>query len=293
MEPPAGRSGLQSALAIFRTELNLKPGPRAWQQRLFRVVFESDTPSGRTFDIGLLVLIVASVLAVCLETVAGIEARWGGALRAAEWVFTISFTAEYLLRLSIVSAPRAYATSFFGLVDLAAVLPSFLSLVVADQHYFSVVRALRLLRVFRILKLAPYVAEGSSLAAALLASRRKILVFLAFVLTAVLIIGAVMYQIEGPASGFTSIPISIYWAIVTLTTVGYGDIAPQTPLGRTVAGLVMILGYGIIAVPTGIVTVELAQAGRAGHAHCGACGRAGHDVDAVHCKYCGELLTLQ
>ena len=278
-------------MTIFRSEQNLRPGPAPWQKGLFRIVFESDTPGGRRFDITLLFLILFSVLVVCLETVSSLQTRYGPALRAAEWVFTITFTLEYVVRLAVVSRPRVYATSFFGLVDLIAALPAYLSLLFSGSQYLLVVRSLRLLRVFRILKLAPYIAEGSSLAAALAASRRKIFVFLAFVLTAVLIIGALMYQIEGPQSGFTSIPISVYWAIVTLTTVGYGDIAPETPLGRFVAGLVMILGYGVIAVPTGIVTVELA-AGRGRGRVCSRCNVEGHEPDAKYCKYCGEHLAV-
>jgi voltage-gated potassium channel len=223
--------------------------------------------------------------------VSSIRARWGGPLRALEWSFTLLFTLEYLLRLVSVGRPLRYALSFFGVVDLLAVAPTYLSLVVSGTQSLIVIRALRLLRVFRILKLAQFVGEARQLQAALAASLRKITVFLVTVLNLVLIVGALMYLIEGEENGFASIPDSIYWAIVTLTTVGYGDIAPQTVLGKALASTVMILGYGIIAVPTGIVTVELAGV----HRHvstqaCRECSSEGHDTDALHCKYCGGKL---
>lgn len=268
------------------------PGSR-WRSKLHEVIFEADTPAGKAFDVALLVAILASVLVVVLESVPSVRADHGRKLWAAEWVFTILFTVEYLLRLISVRQPARYARSFFGIVDLLAVLPTYLSVMVPGAQAFLVVRALRLLRVFRILKLGEFLGEARMLGLALRASVRKIVVFLGVVLVMVLIIGSVMYLVETPESGFTSIPQSIYWAIVTLTTVGYGDIAPQTVLGRILASLVMILGYGLIAVPTGIVTVELSQAGRTklvSTQACPNCGLQGHDPDARHCKHCGALL---
>ena len=268
--------------------------PRSpWRLRLHEIIFEADTPAGKAFDVSLLVAILASVLVVVLESVPSVRASYGRALWIAEWVFTVLFTVEYLLRLIAVRQPARYARSFFGVVDLLAVLPTYLSLLVPGAQTLLVVRALRLLRVFRILKLGEFLGEARLLLLALRASVRKILVFLAAVLVLVLIIGSLMYLIETPESGFTSIPQSIYWAIVTLTTVGYGDIAPQTVLGRILASLVMILGYGMIAVPTGIVTVELSQTGRGKAVStqaCPSCGIGGHDPDARYCKYCGSSL---
>jgi voltage-gated potassium channel len=265
-------------------------GPR-WRARLHEVIFEADTPAGRAFDVGLLIAILVSVLAVMLESIPDIRARYGVALRALEWVLTVAFTIEYVLRLLAVEQPWRYARSFFGLVDLLAVAPTYLALVVPEAHTLMVIRAIRLLRVFRIFKLAQFLGEARLLTTALRASRRKIIVFLGGIVTTVIIVGTLMYVIEGEANGFTSIPTSMYWAVVTMTTVGYGDIAPQTTLGRFLAALLMILGYGIIAVPTGIVTVELAQASRAVSSQaCPACGAEGHDEDATHCKYCGAAL---
>ncbi len=270
-----------------------------WRERIGRVIFETDTPAARTFDVVLLWAIVASVVAVVLESVPSVRAAYGPALRAAEWTFTLAFTVEYVLRLLTAGRERRYAFSFFGLVDLLAILPAYLALLLGGTPYLAVLRALRLLRVFRVLKLARYLGEASVLAQALTASRAKITVFLTFVLTAVLVVGAAMYVIEGPTRGFDSIPTSVYWAIVTLTTVGYGDISPQTPLGRALAAALMIVGYGVIAVPTGIVTTEIARAGDRRDAErrrvaelrvCGACGLAGHGEDARYCRRCGAEL---
>ena len=262
------------------------------RHRVHEIIFESDTRVGRLFDAILLWIIVLSVGAVMLEIVASIRDRYGDTLRVVEWIFTVLFTVEYALRLVSVRRPLAYATSFFGVADLLAVLPTFLGLFVPGSHYLLIIRVLRLLRIFRIFKLAEHLTEADVLYRALRASRRKISVFLLTVLTLVVIIGALLYVVEGEEHGFTSIPISIYWAVVTLTTVGYGDISPQTPLGRTLAAAVMIIGYGIIAVPTGIVTVELAQATRKGVTtqSCPSCGAQGHDADAAFCKYCGSGL---
>jgi voltage-gated potassium channel len=267
---------------------------RPWRDRLFEIIFEADTPAGKWFDIVLIVVILLSVLTVMLDSVASIRARHGRSLYALEWFFTILFTAEYILRLLCVGKPLRYAVSFFGIVDLMAILPTYLSLVVFGSRYLAVVRILRVLRIFRILKLGHHTKEAGVLKAALYASRRKILVFFSVVLTLVVIIGSLMYVIEGPTNGgFTSIPQGVYWAIVTLTTVGYGDISPQTPLGQFLASIVMILGYSIIAVPTGIVTVQWSQASMRRQTNtqaCPNCSAEGHDADARHCKFCGAKL---
>ncbi len=269
-----------------------QPSPIPWRHRLFVIIFGHETPAGRAFDLALMAAIAASVATVMLESMAEVRARFGTALVVAEWAFTILFTIEYLLRLLSVRHPRSYALSPLGIVDLLSILPTYLSLLLGGAQTLTVIRALRLLRVFRVLKLPSYTSEASHLTAALHASRRKITVFVFTVLTVVLIVGSLMYLIEGPENGFISIPRSVYWAIVTLTTVGYGDIAPKTGVGRFVASAVMILGYGIIAVPTGIVTAELVSMDRGASPgrRCPDCQRAGHDADAQHCKYCGEPL---
>lgn len=263
-----------------------------FRQRLHEVVFEAETPGGKFFDVVLLIAICLSVSAVCLESVRSIRESHGAALRAAEWIFTVLFSIEYVLRLIAVRRPLRYARSFYGIVDLLAVLPTYLSLFVAGTQSLLVIRALRLLRAFRVLKLTEYVGEARMLNAALAKSVRKIIVFLGAVLTVVLIAGSLMYLIEGEQNGFTSIPRSVYWAIVTMTTVGYGDIAPQTVVGQALASLLMIMGYGIIAVPTGIVSVEMAQAARdaVNTESCPSCGAEGHADDAKFCKYCGAGL---
>jgi len=263
------------------------------RNKLHEVIYEAETPAGRAFDVALICIIVLSVVIVTLESIRSIRENYGDLIFTLEWTFTILFTIEYVLRLLSVEKPVRYATSFFGIVDLLAIIPTYLSLFVPGSQYLLVIRILRLLRVFRILKLTEYLTEANVLKRALHASQRKISVFLLTVVTLVVIIGSLMYVIEGEANGFTSIPVGIYWAVVTLTTVGYGDISPQTPLGQTLASLVMILGYGIIAVPTGIVSVELAQATRQGQTStqsCPACSAEGHDADAAHCKYCGAKL---
>lgn len=282
--PPQSKSKAVSAEA--------RPPAGGWRGRLHEVIFEAETKAGRAFDIALIGLILLSVLAVMLESSRGVRARYGSELYAAEWAFTLLFTVEYLLRLLSVRRPLRYALSFYGVVDLLAIIPTYLSLIVPGSHYLLVVRILRLLRIFRILKLAEHLSEADVLMRALRASRRKISVFLLTVLTMVVIIGTLLYVIEGEENGFTSIPVGIYWAVVTLTTVGYGDISPKTPAGQTLAALVMIIGYGIIAVPTGIVTVEIAQAARkpVSTQACPECSAEGHDADAVHCKYCGARL---
>jgi voltage-gated potassium channel len=263
-----------------------------WRARGHEIIYESDTAAGKAFDVALILAIILSVLTVMLESVAGYQREYGGTLRRMEWVLTILFTIEYGLRLLCVSRPARYAKSFFGVVDLLAIIPTYLSLLLPGVHYLVVIRALRILRVFRVLKLANYMAEVDVLMRGLRASARKILIFMYAVLTLVVILGSLMYLIEGPEHGFTSIPRGVYWAIVTLTTVGYGDISPQTSAGQALASVIMILGYGIIAVPTGIVSVELARVTNlsvSGQA-CPSCSAEGHDPDAVHCKFCGQAL---
>ncbi len=267
--------------------------PRArWRRVLHQVIFEADTPSGRLFDLLLIVCIVASVIAVMLDSISGVQEQYSRLLYRVEWGFTLIFTVEYLVRLVCVGRPLKYATSFYGVVDLLAIAPTFLSLLLPGTQYLLVIRLLRILRIFRILKLVTYLGEAQHLMQALRASSRKIAVFLFAVLNMVVIFGSLMYLIEGPENGFTSIPRSIYWAIVTLTTVGYGQVAPQTALGQTMASVVMILGYGIIAVPTGIVTVEMSQAfgSKVSARACPECSAEGHAVDARYCKYCGSAL---
>jgi voltage-gated potassium channel len=266
--------------------------PSGVRRKLYEIIFEAETPAGKAFDIVLLIAIILSVIAVLLESVAAIRARYGDWLRAFEWVMTILFTIEYGLRLFCVGKPLRYARSFYGIVDLMAIVPTYLSTFVIGAQSLIVIRALRLLRVFRVLKLVHFVGEAWQLRTALRASVRKIIIFLGAVLTIVVIVGALIYLIEGEEHGFTSIPESIYWAIVTMTTVGYGDIAPQTALGRFLAAAIMILGYGIIAVPTGIVTVEIAGAahGRPSTRVCPQCASESHDADAQFCKHCGARL---
>jgi voltage-gated potassium channel len=264
-----------------------------FRARLHEIVFEADTAAGKAFDVSVLVCIVASVGAVVLESITSVRRQFGDELRILEWLFTVLFTLEYVLRLSAVQRPLRYAFSFFGLVDLISILPSYLSLFVDGSQTLLVVRALRLLRVFRVLKLGNFLGEAQVLLIALRASRAKITVFLGTVLVITLVMGSIMYLVEGPTHGFTSIPRGVYWAIVTLTTVGYGDLSPKTDVGQAIAACVMIMGYGILAVPTGIVSVELAAATRAQRwttQACPRCSRGGHDHDATHCKYCGAAL---
>ena len=247
-----------------------------WRARLFDIIFESDTRYGRAFDLVLMLLILSSVLVVMLDSVASLASRYGTLLHWLEWVFTALFTLEYVLRLSCVRRPFAYASSFFGVVDLLAVLPTYIAAFVPELAVLIDVRVLRLLRIFRVLKLGAYMEEFEFLAEAFTDSRRKILVFLSAVLTAVLVSGTVMYVVEGPLNGFTSIPVSIYWAVSTMTTVGFGDITPHTPLGRLMASIMMLLGWGVLAVPTGIVTAEMTMRHTRHHLarracpHCGA-----------------------
>lgn len=268
------------------------PGSR--RALIHHVIFEHEAGWAQWFDVGLILAIVTSVSVVMLDSVAGLNERYGFWLGLVEWHFTIVFTIEYGLRLWAVRRPTEYALSFFGIIDLLSVVPTYLSVLLPGGQFLAAIRVLRVLRVFRILKLARFVGEAGVLGAALRASRYKVSVFLVTVLSIVIVVGSVMFLIEGPESGFTSIPRGVYWAVVTLTTVGYGDIAPQTPLGQSLASLVMIMGYGIIAVPTGIVTAELTAQGherRFGHRTCGACMQDESDLDALYCRRCGESLV--
>ena len=264
-----------------------------WRNNLHEIIFEADTTAGKTFDIVLIVSIMLSILTVMLDSVKWFNSHYATPIHIAEWCFTVFFTIEYILRLLSVRQPMRYARSFFGIIDLLATIPTYLSLFLPQAQILLVIRILRALRIFRVLKLAHYLGEAQFLLHALRSSRRKIIVFLFTVLNIVVIVGALMYLIEGDQHGFSSIPYSIYWAIVTLTTVGYGDIAPQTPAGQSLAAMLMILGYAVIAVPTGIVTSELtlsAQRQTISTQCCPECSAEGHDVDAVHCKYCGGTL---
>lgn len=282
------------------------PKPAAWtsrppidqhptdarRRRLHEIVFEADTRAGWAFDVALTALILASIATVMLESVPSVRERHETLLRALEWGFTILFTIEYGVRLYSVRKPLRYALSPFGLIDLFAILPTYLSLFVTGAQTLLVIRVLRLLRIFRIFKLAEYLRESSVLIGALRASRRKITVFLLAVLTIVVIVGTLMYVVEGEQHGFTSIPTSVYWAVVTLTTVGYGDLSPVTPLGRALAVVVMLMGYAIIAVPTGIVTMELTRARDlpVSTQACPSCGIGGHEYGARFCRRCGVAL---
>ncbi|CAM2010647.1 ion transporter [Acanthopleuribacter pedis] len=265
----------------------------ALRHQMHEIIFEADTPAGRAFDLLLIVGILGSVLAVMLDSVQSIRADYGTILLAAEWGFTILFSIEYIARLYCVGKPLKYATSFFGIVDLLSILPTFLSLFFPGTQYLLVIRTLRTIRIWRILKLAQYLHEWDYIVRAIRASTRKITVFLVLLITLITILGSLMYLVESEEHGFTSIPRSIYWAIVTITTVGYGDISPQSDLGQFFAAIAMILGYAIIAVPTGIVTVELNHARRdfkVSTQACPECAKEGHDHDAQFCKFCGAKL---
>ena len=264
------------------------------KKKLYEIIFESDTTAGRVYNIVLLLCIVASVIIVTLESVPAVQAHFSNWLFILEWFFTIIFTLEYFARLWIVTNKRRYALSFFGIIDLLSILPTYLGLIFVGAQSLMVIRSIRLLRIFRIFKLSRYVGEGQNLARALRSSQHKIIVFLVTILTSVIITGTMMFMIEGPEHGFTSIPKSIYWAIVTMTTVGYGDIAPQTPLGQALASFIMILGYGIIAVPTGIVSAEMVfqkHKEKITTQVCPHCLKEGHDHDAIFCKYCAGRLN--
>ncbi len=265
----------------------------AWRARAFHIIFGHHDRAGRAFDVALILAILASILVTVLDTVPSLHARFGNAFYVAEWAFTLAFTVEYVVRLVVVRRPWLYARSFFGIVDLVSVLPTYLSLLFAGSQYLLVIRALRILRIFRVLKLTRYVGEATLLWTALARSRRKVLVFVSTFVTLVLIFGALMYLVEGPDNGFTSIPQSMYWAVVTMTTVGFGDITPHTPLGKALTSLIILVGYSIIVVPTGIFTAELASGVREARERrrCDACGLAGHTEDARYCRRCGKPLA--
>lgn len=264
------------------------------RERIHEIIFEADTPEGKLFDVALLIAIILSVVVVMLETTKSVAQRYGDLLHTIEWVLTIFFTIEYILRLYVVKKPWKYASSFYGVVDLLAILPTYLSIFIVGAQSLLVIRVLRLLRVFRIFKLFSYMQQGRLIVMALRASYPKIMVFILFVMLLVTICGSVMYLVEaGANSEFDSIPRSIYWAIVTLTTVGYGDISPDTSLGQLIAAFVMMLGYAVIAVPTGIVSAEFMQTmNRRAIATeaCRGCGAEGHDLRAEYCYRCGEKL---
>lgn len=266
------------------------PEIAGWRQKVWRVIFEADTPTGKAFDIALIVAILASVVVVMLESVASVREQYLDELHFAEWTFTILFTVEYVLRLLCTRRPARYARSFFGLVDLIAILPTYLVALFPAARYLMVIRVMRILRAFRVLKLAAHVREADLLVRSLVASRRKITVFLFGVFALTVVLGSLMYLVEGEEHGFDSIPRGVYWAIVTLTTVGYGDISPQTPMGQLLASLVMVMGYGIIAVPTGIVTAEMTVTAWKDSRKCEGCGHRGHDRQAQFCAACGHSL---
>ena len=263
-----------------------------YKDRIYQIIFEADTPAGKLFDVLLIWSILISVALVVIESVHQFKEQYQLFLTAGEWLFTILFSIEYLLRIYVTRRKRAYIFSFYGIVDFLAILPTYVSLILPGTHYLMVIRILRLMRVFRIFKLTGYTSEAKVLAMALTASRRKIFVFFSTIAVLVVVIGAIMYVIEGPQYGFKDIPTSIYWAVVTLTTVGYGDLSPQTFVGQFFASVVMVLGYSIIAVPTGIMTMELSNIAnkrkKITTKVCKECMKEGHDADAQYCKYCGE-----
>lgn len=263
-----------------------------WRLRMYTVIFEADTRAGRLFDLTLIAFILASVAVVVLDSMAAVHARYAPWLKALEWFFTLAFTVEYVARLSCVRHPGRYAKSGYGIIDLLAILPTYLAALIPGLHSLLDVRILRLLRLFRLLKLAAYVAEFGALGRALAASRRKILVFISFVMMVVLILGTLMYVVEGPDNGFTSIPLSVYWAVTTMTTVGFGDITPKTDLGRIVASMMMLLGWGTLAVPTGIVSAEFTAQHmlRVTTRTCHECLSEGHLPRAKYCRDCGAKL---
>lgn len=272
----------------------LEAAEKSWKKKWYQIIFESDTPEGRRFDVLLLFAILGSLLVIMLESVPSLGAKYKSTFEALEWLFTVLFSIEYIVRLQVVKRPLSYVTSFYGIIDLVSILPSYLAIVLGGAQYFIVIRSLRLLRVFRVLKMVRFIGEANVLGDALKASRHKIAVFLIAVVCINFIMGTVMYMVEGEENGFTSIPMAIYWCIVTLTTVGYGDITPATPLGQLIASIIMILGYGVIAVPTGIVTSEINRSQKeqekAQSKRCSVCEHDGLAADAKYCQHCGEEL---
>lgn len=267
--------------------------PDGWRRRAFDIVFGDDTRIARVFDAVVMIAIVASVLVTMLDSVAGIDARYGRALHVAEWVFTLLFGIEYVLRLLVLERPWRYARSFYGIVDLLAVLPALISLALTGSEQLIGIRALRILRIFRVLKLVRYVGAAEQMREALVRSRRKIFVFITTMVVLISVFGSIMYLVEGPAHGFTSIPRAMYWATVTMATVGFGDLTPSTPVGQFITSVMILIGYGIIAVPTGIYAAELSGAltqARMQRA-CAACGLRGHEAEAQFCRRCGSELA--
>src|SRR5688572_5628242 len=270
-----------------------KNSGQSWRTNLHETIYESNTTAGKTFDIVLLVCIIGSIIVVTLDSVEIYHRKLGDFFYVLEWIFTILFTLEYILRLVSINRPWKYVFSFLGLIDLLAIIPTYLSIFFVGAQSLLVLRALRLLRIFRIFKLTHFLTEMAFLKTAMQGSLKKIFIFMLVVLSLVIILGSIMYLVEEGENGFHNIPESIYWAIVTITTVGYGDISPVTPLGKFIASCIMFIGYGIIAVPTGIVTTEMALSMRArkqGTEVCRTCGREGHDLDAIYCKFCGGKL---
>src|SRR6186997_68573 len=271
----------------------MKDTGQSWRTKLHETIYEANTTAGKAFDIALLVCIIGSIIVVSLDSVESYHRKFGDIFYVLEWVFTFLFTIEYILRIISIKNPLKYVFSFLGLIDLLAIIPSYLSIFLPGAQSLLVLRALRLLRIFRIFKLTHFLTEMEFLKTAVYTSLKKISIFMLVVLALVIILGSIMYLVEDGKNGFDSIPDSIYWAIVTITTVGYGDISPVTPLGKFIASIMMFIGYGIIAVPTGIVTTEMALAVRSKkekHETCPGCGREGHDSDAVFCKYCSTML---
>jgi len=266
--------------------------PHSWRDRLYVIVFQADTPAGRRFDKALLLLILTSLLVVIIDSVESVHRQYADLFAWIEWGITVVFAIEYLLRLYCSPRPLRYAFSFYGLIDLLAIVPGILAIYYSDAQYLMIVRVVRMLRIFRVLKLSHYLKQANYLLSALRGSRQKIIVFLVSVSTLVTVFGTLMYVIEGPEHGFKDIPTGIYWAIVTLTTVGFGDIVPKTGLGQVLSSMVMITGYSIIAVPTGIFTAELANAmrGERLQRECPSCAKVSHEQDAAFCARCGSAL---
>lgn len=267
----------------------------ALQARLFHIVFGTDTPAGRYFDITLILIILASVTVVMVDSIASVHARYGDLFWRVELGFTLLFTLEYLLRIWISENRRAYLRSVYGVIDLLAILPTYVALLLPQTAPLLIIRLIRVLRIFRVLRLLAYLREANELAGALRRSGRQITVFFSMVVTLMVVFGCLMYVLEGPENGFDNIPLSVYWAIVTITTVGYGDIVPVTPAGRAISGMSMLLGYAIIAVPTGIYTSNLvyARVNQDGPLNCPQCARAGHQADARYCRFCGTALLTR
>ncbi len=275
---------------------------KSWQDQLHELIFEADTVTGKSFDIILLIAIVASVIAVCWESLPNLDPTTKNVLYIVEWIFTIFFTIEYVTRMIAVHKPMKYATSFYGIIDLLSIIPTYLSLFIVGTNSLLVLRALRLMRLFRIFKMVPFLDQGNIIVSSIRSSIPKLTVFVSFIMIVVCISGAVMYLVEGHHGNesFDSIPRGIYWSIVTITTVGFGDIVPKTALGQFLSALLMIMGYAVIAVPTGIVSAEIAKGGSSNdepHEYttqaCRYCSLEGHDPDAVHCKHCGEVLNVE